>query len=152
MRKRLGINHCSRKAAHLYGFKEVIHPHQIDSDWLEKIPDESFDAIFCSNVLDVIPSETAVLILDEFARIMRNGAKLITGMNYYLSPEKAAKRNLDLKEDEKLYVDGVLRMVSKSDEEWITIFAEWFRPEKLDHFAWPGEETETRRLFEFKKK
>ena len=26
-----------RKAAHLYGFNEVIHPHQIDSDWLEKI-------------------------------------------------------------------------------------------------------------------
>ncbi|MDO4415472.1 MAG: class I SAM-dependent methyltransferase, partial [Erysipelotrichaceae bacterium] len=117
-----------------------------------KIPDESFDAVFCSNVLDVIPSETAVLILNEFARIMRNGAKLIVGMNYYLSPEKAAKRNLDLKENGKLYVDGVLRMVSKSDEEWITIFAEWFRPEKLDHFAWPSEETETRRLFEFRKK
>ncbi len=141
-----------RKAAHLYGFNEVIHPHQIDSDWLEKIPDESFDAIFCSNVLDVIPSETAVLILDEFARIMRRDAKLIIGMNYYLSPEKAAKRNLDLKEDGKLYVDGILRMVSKSDEEWISVFSKWFSLEKLDHFAWPSEKEETRRLFYLKKK
>lgn len=141
-----------RKTAHLYGFDEIIHPVQIDSDWLKRIPDESFDAVFCSNVLDVIPSETAVLILNEFARIMTNGAMLIVGMNYYLSPEKAAKRNLDLKEDGKLYVDGILRMVSKSDEEWISVFSKWFSLEKLDHFAWPSEKEETRRLFYLKKK
>ena len=64
----------------------------------------------------------------------------------------AAARNIELVDGYRLYMDGVLRLVSRSDEEWIQIFSPWYDIEKLEHFAWPGEETETRRLFYLRKK
>ncbi|GEM_PF-6151835 len=48
---------------------------------------------------------------------------------------------------EKLYVDGVLRLVSLSDDEWTALFSRHFKVIRLEHFAWPGEKSETRRLF-----
>ncbi len=76
---------------------------------------------------------------------------MIIGLNYRLSPEAAARRGITLTDGNRLYMDGVLRLVSRTDEEWARIFAPWFRVERLDHFAWPGEKAETRRLFFLRK-
>ena len=46
-----------------------------------------------------------------------------------------------------IYIDGILRLVSRTDEQWTELLGRCFRIERLDHFAWPGEETERRRLF-----
>ena len=51
----------------------------------------------------------------------------------------------------RLYVDGVLRLVSRTDEDWTARLAEHFTAEGPDHFAWPGEKAETRRLFILRK-
>ena len=80
-------------------------------------------------------------------RMMKKGSKIIIGMNNYVSPEAAEKRGLTVKEGKYLYSDGILRLSLISDEEWSEILSKYFRIEKLDHFAWPGEEKETRRLF-----
>ena len=77
---------------------------------------------------------------------------MIIGLNYYLSPETAASKGLDLVAGNRLYVDGVLRLVSLSDEEWTARFSDLFDVERLEHFAWPGEKSETRRLFYLRKK
>lgn len=130
-----------------YGLADRIRPVCIDFDWLRGVPDQSYDGIICSNVLDVVPPETAEDILREFARIAAPGGRVIIGLNYYLSAEKAAQKGLELAGGNRLYVDGVLRLVSRSDEEWAAAFAPRFTVEKLDHFAWPGEAAETRRLF-----
>ena len=44
-------------------------------------------------------------------------------------------------------MDGVLRLVSRTDEEWARLFSPLFEVESLEHFAWPGEKEERRRLF-----
>jgi len=49
-------------------------------------------------------------------------------------------------------VDGVLRLVSRTDEEWAAIFSPYYTVERLEHFAWPGEAKETRRLFCLRKR
>ena len=69
------------------------------------------------------------------------------GMNYYLSPEAASAKGMDLTAGKLLYINNVLRLVSRSDGEWEQIFSPWYRVDKLEHFAWPHEESETRRLF-----
>ena len=67
-------------------------------------------------------------------------------------PEKAAARGVKLTDDGVLYQDGVIRLVSRTDGEWTEFFAPYFTVEKLEHFAWPGEPAENRRLFYLRKK
>lgn len=134
-----------------YGAEKQMQITLAGEGWLQNVPAETYDGIVCSNVLDVVPPETAAEIIRELARISKRGAKVIIGLNFYLSPEAAARRNMELADGNRLYVDGVLRLVSRSDDEWKQAFAPFFTAERLEHFAWPGEEAETRRLFYLRK-
>lgn len=138
-------------AAH-FGVADRIHPDCIASGWLQSIPAETYDGVFCSNVLDVVPPETAEEIIRESVRIIRPDGIMIVGLNYYLSPEAAAARSMELTGGNRLYVDGVLRLVSRTDEEWTQFFSSCFTVEGLEHFSWPGEAKETRRLFRLRKR
>ena len=133
--------------AKLYGVQDAVHVSLVSPDWLSTIPDGTYDGLFCSNVLDVVPSVTAEEIIREAARVVTDDASVVIGLNYYMSPEKAAERGIELVVGNCVYMNGVLRLVSHSDEEWTELFSPYFTVEKLDHFAWPGETEETRRLF-----
>ena len=147
-----GAVQAARFYTEVYGVKERVHAVCGSADWLAGIASDMFDGLICSNVLDVIPSETAETILRESARIVTQNACVIIGLNYYLSPEMAAARNMELTDGNRLYIDEVLRLVSRTDEEWTQIFSPWYTVERLEHFAWPGESKETRRLFWLRKK
>ncbi|MBP5237135.1 MAG: class I SAM-dependent methyltransferase [Clostridia bacterium] len=136
----------------LYSLKDVMHVSFVSPEWLSTVPDGTYDGFICSNVLDVVPSVTAEEIIREAARVVTEDASVIIGLNYYMSPEKAAERVIELVDGNCVYMNGVLRLVSHSDEEWTEIFSPYFTVEKLDHFAWPGETEETRRLFFLMKK
>ena len=45
-----------------------------------------------------------------------------------------------------------LTTLFSSDEEWERIFAPFFTVDHLEHFAWPGETAEKRRLFHLRKR
>lgn len=130
-----------------YGVEDRVKAEAIDENWLADQPDESYDAFFCSNVLDVIPLDIAEDILDNAARILKKGGRAVIGMNFYMTPEAAKERGLEVKEGRYLYSNGVLRMSLVSDEEWTDLLGKRFKVEKIDHFAWPGEPKEGRRLF-----
>ena len=138
--------------AEAFGAGAQVHAQCIGADWLQGVPDGAYDGVFCSNVLDVVPPETAEGILKELARTAAGDASVIIGLNFWLDPEKAKARGQELVNGNMLYVDGVLRLVTRTDEEWEGIFAPYFTVEKLEHFAWPGEPAETRRLFFLRKK
>ena len=138
--------------AALFGVEKKLHVRHIAPDWLESVPAETFDGFICSNVLDVVPTETAEAILREASRVVTPDAKVMIGLNYYLSPEAAAARGMELVDGNRLYVDGVLRLVSRSDEEWAELFAPYFEVDQQEYFAWPGEKAETRRLFHLTKR
>ena len=121
-------------------------------DWKELAPSEKlFQAAFSlgerKKVLDVIPPETTDAILRETARVLKRGGSMIVGLNYYLSPETTAARGMELTDGNRLYMEGVLRLVSRTDAEWARVFSPWYSIDGLEHFAWPGEAKETRRLF-----
>ena len=138
--------------ADLFDVSDKMHVSYVSPSWLASVPPSTYDGFICSNVLDVVPAETAQDIIRQSARVVRPGASVIIGLNYYLSPETASAKGLELVDGNMLYVDGVLRLVSLSDEEWTAIFSELFDVERLEHFAWPGEKSETRRLFYLRKK
>lgn len=129
-----------------------IKTEVIDENWIKNAPACSFDGLICSNVLDVVPLETAETIVKEMARITTSDAHIVIGLNFYMSKEMAKKRNIELVDDMYLFVNDVLRLSSLSDDEWKNIFAPYFDVVKLDYFAWEGEEKESRRLFVLKKK
>lgn len=147
-----GAVQAARFYAQVYGVEKQVHAVRGASDWLESIPSGTFDGLICSNVLDVIPPETAETILRESARITTRDAHVMIGLNYRLSPEAAAARGMELTDGNRLYIDGVLRLVSRTDEEWARIFSPWYTVERLEHFAWPKETKETRRLFWLRKR
>lgn len=124
-----------------------INAFKIDNNWLDSVASERYSGILCSNVLDVIPTEASDAIIKNFARITAPGAKLIIGMNFYQEPLADPAKNIEVKEGVHIFYDGILRLVSRTDEEWADIFSKYFTVEKIDHFAWEGETTERRRIF-----
>ena len=147
-----GAVRAAERGAFLYGVEHKLHAVRSDRRWLGSIPENTYDGFICSNVLDVVPEETALEIIRESARITTQDASVIIGLNYYLSPDAAAARGLELKDGRRLYVNGVLRLVSRTDEEWAELFSPWYTVQRLTHFAWPGEKSEARRLFYLKKR
>ncbi len=147
-----GAAEAARFTAALFGVKNQVHVMHITADWLKTVPAETFDGLICSNVLDVVPPDTAETILREAARVVTPDAKVVIGMNYYLSPEEAAVKGLTLTDGCRLYLDGVLRLVSRTDAEWAEIFSPYFTVESLEYFAWPGEEKKRRRLFRLRRR
>jgi len=136
----------------LYQVNDSIDAFSISPNWLNTVPSDSFDGLVCSNVLDVIPLETTKEIIQEFARILKKEAQIVVSLNFYMSEEAAESRGLTLIEDKYLIMEDVLRLMSLNDEEWKNLFAPYFEVRKLDYFAWPGENKETRRLFILRKK
>ncbi len=130
-----------------YGVENQVHPICISSSWLSEVPDDTYDGFFCSNVLDVIPQEMTEDILLNTARVLKKDGKAVISFNFYMPPEFIKQRGMDLREESMIFIDDVLRMVNRTDEEWTEILNKYFTVEKLDHFAWPGEQKETRRLF-----
>ncbi len=138
--------------AKLYGVNEYITTQRVSDTWLDEVSAESYDGIFCSNVLDVIPESVSERIVANFARIARKNAQVIIGMNYYMEPKENPERHMAVKNNNHVFVNDILRLVCRTDEEWTEIFSRYFAVDRLEHFAWPGEETERRRLFFLRKK
>lgn len=119
----------------------------VSTEWLGEEKENTYDGVFCSNVIDVLPEEIANGIIENLSRVAQKGAKVIISMNYYQEAVSNAAKNTEVMNGNEVYVNGVLRLVSRTDKEWAEILGRFFDVEKIDHFAWPGETTEKRRIF-----
>ena len=135
----------------LYGVRERIRILTIPSDWLFTEAPESYDGLFSSNVLDVVPEEVSDQILSGASRVLRPGSPAVISLNYYTDPQPDTQRNRTVQDGKYLFVDGILRLACYTDEQWITRFEPFFRVEDLVHYAWPNETEERRRLFFLRK-
>lgn len=137
--------------AQAYCVEKEIHPLLIDEKWLNQQKDAVFEGIFSSNVLDIIPLEMTKSILKEMARVLKEDGVAVFSFNYHADLEAMKKRGAKV-EGNSVFIDGVLRLTSLSDEEWKNLFSDYFEITSLSYFSWPGEEKETRRLFVLRKK
>lgn len=138
--------------ARVLGVDEQVTAVCCPDGWLKDVPDEAYDGFICCCVLDVVPPETAEEILREAARILAPDAAVVIGLNARLDPEAAAEKGVELTEDGRVIQEGVLRLVSKTDEEWEGILSRYFTVEGKEYFGWPGETEEKRRIFRLRKK
>lgn len=137
--------------ADLFGAGKQVRAVCVSDEWLSESPAEMYDGIFCSNVLDVIPEDVADGVLAHFARVVQKGAPVMIGMNYYMVPKDDPEKKLVVKNGNHVFLNNVLRLVCRTDEEWTDLLGRYFTVERLEHFAWPGEEIERRRLFYLRK-
>lgn len=146
-----GIDYA-KTVSEIFKVADKIDFKKVSETWIGEEPAGKYDAVVCSNVLDVLPAEAASYILENIARITAKNAVVIIGLNFYRVSQSNPDRGIEVKNGNEEYVNGVLRLVARTDEEWTAEFEKYFTVEKLDHFAWEGEEKETRRLFILKKK
>lgn len=142
----------ARLCSEMLGVDDRVRPICVEDGWLKSVPDDKYDGFICCNVLDIVPPETAEEILYEAARIVTDEADVVIGVNKWLSPEAAAEKGIELTEEGKVIMDGVLRLVSKTDEEWEELLSRFFTVEGMEYYAWPDEAEEKRRLFRLRKK
>ena len=131
----------------IFKISEGFTAQCVSTDWIEKSPEAVFDGLFCCNVIDVVPEEAAENIIKNMARITTDDAVILIGMNYYIEPVSCPEKNVEVRNKNELYVNGVLRMVSRTDDEWKKIFERYFNIDSVEYYAWPGEKQEKRRVF-----
>ena len=138
---------CYLKAFNVEDKVQGIH---IDSTWLESQKENTYDGFFSSNVIDVIPLDMAKDIIRNAARVLKKNATVIFSLNYYIDPMVMKERGCVVS-GPHIYINDVLRLTALTDEEWMSLFKEYFKDIKLSYFAWAGEDKERRRLFVMKK-
>ncbi|MBR1848915.1 MAG: class I SAM-dependent methyltransferase [Lachnospiraceae bacterium] len=135
----------------IYDIKDGLKMECVPDTWLDSVEPGTYDGIFCSNVIDVLPAEVTESILANFARVATDDAKIVIGMNYYFEPVSKPDKGIEVRNGNEMYVNGVLRMVTRTDDEWREILGRYFTVEKVEYFAWPGETEEKRRIFVLKR-
>jgi len=93
-----------------------------DESFLSKISDNSFDGIFCSNFLDVIPDSLTRRIIEEIKRIIRPNGLLLLKFNFYLTDDLIARLKMDLITPNCYAMNGVFRANNKTTEQWLSLF------------------------------
>ena len=122
---------CYKKA---FGVDSIIDAFAIDENWLAS-QENKYDGLFCSNVIDVVPLEMSKEIVKNAAKAVKKGAKVVFSLNYFI-PVKMMEERGHKVDGPHVYIDGVLRLTSLTDDEWASIFKEYFKIIKLDYFAW----------------
>ena len=151
--KVLGVDVSARAAesakhlAALLGITDGYEAQAIDVTWLSSVPDDAFDGAVTVNVLDVIPPDVTEGILTQLRRVTAPGAKIVIAMNYYMEPKDNPEKNTVIRYGNHVFLSGILRMVTRTDEEWQDIFSRYFRVDTLRHYAWNTEEIARRRVF-----
>jgi ubiquinone/menaquinone biosynthesis C-methylase UbiE len=110
--------------------KDIVSMSQIEGlefkvgkeEYLDQIEDHAFDAIICSNVLDVIPYETSSKIIEEFSRIIKPKGYFLLKINFYLTDELIKKIKMEKIGDNAYALNGILRGVNLSNKEWVERF------------------------------
>lgn len=130
----------------VFGEEKRVDVKVIDEAWIKNQVPRQYDGFYCSNVIDVIPLAMAKDIISSSYQITTPNAKVIFSTNYYIDPLKMQERGFTVK-DSQIYIDGILRLNSLTDEEWIKLFKEYYKEVEVSYFAWPGEDKEARRIF-----
>ena len=138
--------------ANLAGINDGFSAHSITADWLETVADNTYDGIVSTNVVDVIPAEISEYVIKNLARVATENATVVIGMNYYKEPVNDPEKHVEIRNGNQVYMDGILRMVTRTDDEWCSIFEKYFTVQHLEYYGWNNETTEKRRIFVLKKK
>jgi len=93
-----------------------------EEDTLNSIEDHSFDAIICSNTLDVVSPSMSIELINNIKRIVKDNGLVFIKVNFYLTEDIIERTKAIALGDDCYSINGVLRSRNKTDEYWINIF------------------------------
>lgn len=111
---------------------------------LSTLPDESFDAVILSNILDNLYPDDALAVISNSARLLKHGGRALAKLNNFLTAEQIASWNIRVVEGD-LLDDGLL-LWNLPTERWRELLAEKFFLERYGEIEYPEYE-QTNRLF-----
>lgn len=93
-----------------------------DETFLASIDDASYEGIFCSNFLDVIPDELALRVIEDAKRILKPGGLLLLKLNFFLTEDLISRLKMEKVGKDSYAINGVFRANNKSTEQWLSFF------------------------------
>lgn len=111
-----------------------------DITQVSQMEEESFDGIILSNVLDVIPKDTAETILKELTRLLKKDGLMFIKLNPYVNDNKLKELGLNCFYDNLYEKDGYLRIRRIETSELERQFEENFCIERYLEFPYPWQD------------
>jgi len=112
---------------------EKIKFVQGDENYLKTIPSQSYEGIYCSNFLDVIPVEISDVVIQEMIRIIKPKGYLLLKFNFVLTDDLIEKLKMVEIAKNTYAMNGVIRAMNRSTEGWIRLFPD-FKVLRIDEF------------------
>ncbi len=81
-----------------------------------------YDGIICSNVLDVVPKQTSLDIIQAIDYSLKPGGLLLIKLNFFLTDELIEKLKMTGLGDNMYAINNVLRGLNYDTATWITMF------------------------------
>lgn len=134
-RKKARANGMQDKTEFLIGMGEL----------LDDMAQESVDGLFVCNVFDVVPEHVCRRILIRLQRVLKSGAEGIVCINPYIEDIMNGERpvteiTVNGEIVPKHYaINGILRLVNRTTEEWLEFFSEYFECIYESSFQFDGE-------------
>lgn len=95
---------------------------ETDHLYLESLKSQSIDGIITSNVLDVLEDSISDYIINEITRILKPGGYFVVKVNFYLTEEIIERTKAEELKPNVYAINGVLRSVNRTTEEWLEKF------------------------------
>jgi ubiquinone/menaquinone biosynthesis C-methylase UbiE len=109
-----------------------------DESFLAQINDASYDGIFCSNFLDVIPEEISLMVMGEIKRILKPQGLLLLKFNFFLTDDLIARLKMEKVGESCYAMNGVFRANNKTTEQWLGLFNEFEVVKQTGYQRAPG--------------
>lgn len=106
------------KTCELSGIKDVefrVGNHKNLNDF----QDGYFDGIICSNVLDVVPEETSLEMIEEISRLLKPEGLFVLKINFYLTDELIKKIKMEEVDKNTYTINGIVRGLNFTVDEWV---------------------------------
>lgn len=116
---------------------------------LKNIEGEAFDGAVLSNIIDNLYPEDAEIVIEETARVLRHGGKLLVKVNPYLNEKDIKENNIKVLKDNML--DDGLLLLNNTKEQWEELFKDKFEVSHYEEIFYP-EYQQYNRMFWLTKK
>ena len=101
---------------------DTVHYLVGDIDELKKLPDNKYDFVICSNVLDCIDETSRNETVTELYRVLKKDGYFLLKVNFYLDKKTASQYKLFPLDEHNYSQDGLFRISFYEDDYWVNLF------------------------------
>lgn len=140
--------------------QRVVEAHSLQSktkficggiETLQIIDDNEFDSVILYNVVDNLTPKDSLTLIREIHRVVSPRGKILLKLNPFLTSEQIVEYELQRIEENFYKEPYGIFLLNQTNEEWETIFEEYFTIENYEDILFP-EHQMTNRMYYLRKK